>query len=49
MQGLSIIDDLREWLFISQPGSLVEAIRVVWRLESARKVSKTSLHGAKHK
>ena len=34
---------------MSQPGSLAEAIRVVWRLESARKASKRSPHGAKHK
>ena len=49
MQGLSINDDLRERLFMSQSGSLAEAIRVVRRLESARKASKTSLHGGKHK
>ena len=29
MLGLSISDDLREWLVMSQPGSLAEAIRVV--------------------
>ena len=30
-------NDIREELFISQPGSLVEAVRVVRQLESARK------------
>ena len=49
MQGLSISDDLRERLFMTQPGSLAEAIRVVRRLERARKASKTSPHGGKHK
>ena len=34
---------------MSQPGSLAEAIWVVRQLESARKASKTSLHGGKHK
>ena len=29
MQGLSISDDFMERLFMSQPGSLAEAIRVV--------------------
>ena len=42
MQGLSISDDLREWLFMSQPGSLAEAIRVVRQLESVRMVVNTS-------
>ena len=35
MQGLSISDDLRERWFMSKPGSLTEAIRVVRQLESA--------------
>ena len=39
MQGLSVSDELRERLFMSQPGSLVEAIRVVQQLESAHKAS----------
>ena len=42
MQVLSISDDLRERLFMSQPGSLTEAIRVVRQLESARKACKPS-------
>ena len=42
MQGLSISDDLRERLLMSQPGSLTEAIGVVRQLESARKVCKPS-------
>lgn len=37
IQGVAISDDLREKVFISQPGSLVKAVRVVRRLESARK------------
>lgn len=39
MQGLSVSDELRERLFMSQPGSLVEATRVVQQLESAHKTS----------
>lgn len=39
MQGSSISNDLRERLFMSQPGSLAEAIRVVQQLESAHKTS----------
>ena len=42
IQGLWISDDLRERLFMSQPGSLTEAIRVVRQLESARKACKPS-------
>ena len=42
MQGLSISDDLRERLHMSQPGFLTEAIRVVRQLESARKACKPS-------
>ena len=49
MQGLSISDDLRERLFMSQPGSLAEAIRVVRQLESAHKACKTTPQGGKHK
>ena len=37
IQGVTLSDDLREKVFISQPESLVEAVRVVRRLESARK------------
>lgn len=37
IQGVAISDDLQEKVFMSQPGSLVEAVRVVRRLESARK------------
>ena len=37
IQGVAISDDLREKVFMSQPASLVEAVRVVRRLESARK------------
>ena len=37
IQGVAIRDDLREKVFISQPPLLVEAVRVVRRLESARK------------
>ena len=39
MQGLSVSHELRERLFMSQPGSLVEATRVVQQLESAHKTS----------
>ena len=40
IQGVAISDDLREKVFMSQPASLVEAVRavrVVRQLESARK------------
>ena len=37
LQGVAIGDDLREKVFVSQPGSLVEAVRVDRRLESASK------------
>lgn len=37
IQGVAISNDLQEKVFMSQPGSLVEAVRVVRRLESARK------------
>ena len=37
IQGVAISDDLREKVFLSQPASLVEAVRVVRQLESARK------------
>ena len=49
MQGLSISDDLRERLFMTQPDSLAEVIRVARRLERARKASKMSPHGGNHK
>ena len=42
MQGLSISDDLRKRSFMSQPGSLTEAIGVVRQLKSAHKACKTS-------
>ena len=37
IQGVAISDDLRKKVFMSEPASLVEAVRVVRRLESARK------------
>ena len=37
IQGVVVSNDIREKLFISQPGSLVEAVRVVRQFESARK------------
>ncbi|PFX29467.1 hypothetical protein AWC38_SpisGene5768 [Stylophora pistillata] len=37
VQGVAISDDLQEKAFMSQPASLVEAVRVVHRLESALK------------
>ena len=37
IQVVAISDDLREKVFMSTPASLVEAVRVVRRLESARK------------
>ena len=37
IQGVTLCEDLREKVFMSQPKSLVEAVRVVRRLESARK------------
>ena len=37
VQVVAIGDDLREKVLMSQPASLVEAVRVVRRLESARK------------
>ena len=37
IQGVTLGDDLREKVFMSQPDSLVEAVRVVRRLESAHK------------
>ena len=37
IQGVTLNDDLRENVFMSQPESLVEAVGVVRRLESARK------------
>jgi len=37
VQGVAISDGLPEKVFISQPASLVVAVRVVRRLESARK------------
>ena len=36
IQGVAISDDLRGEVFMSQQASLVEAVRVVRRLESAR-------------
>ena len=37
IQGVTISDDIRERIFVSQPSSLVEAVCVVRHLESARK------------
>ena len=37
IQGVVVSNDIREKLFISQPGSLVETVRVVGQLESTRK------------
>ena len=37
IQGVVVSNDIREKLFISQPGSLVETVRVVRQLESTRK------------
>ena len=37
IQGVTLSDDLRETVFMSQPESLVEVFRVVRRLERARK------------
>ena len=37
IQEVTLSDDLREKVFMSQPELLVEAVRVVRRLESARK------------
>ena len=35
IQGVVVSNDIREKLFVSQPGSLVEAVRVLRQLESA--------------
>ena len=40
IQGVTLSDDLRKKVFMSQPESLVEAVRVVRRLESACKACK---------
>lgn len=37
IQGVIVSDDIREKLFVSQPTSIAEAVRLVRRLESARK------------
>lgn len=37
IQGISVPDEMREKIFMSQPSSIVEAVRLVRRLESARK------------
>ena len=37
IQGVVVSNEIREKLFISQPGSLVETVRVVRQLESTRK------------
>ena len=37
IQGVVVSNDIREKLFISQPRSLVETVRVVGQLESTRK------------
>ena len=42
IQGVSVSDEMREKIFMSQPGSIVEAVRHVRRLESARKACQTN-------
>ena len=42
LQGVAISDDIRERVFMSQPSSLVEAVRVVRQLESARKACRAA-------
>ena len=42
LQGMEIGDDVRTWVFMSQPASLVEAVRVVHQLESARKACQSA-------
>ena len=37
IQGVAVSDDIREKMFMSQPGSIADAVRLVRRLESARK------------
>lgn len=49
IQGVAISDVLKEKVFMSQPGSLVEAVRVVRRLESARKACQAVLSVEKKK
>ena len=42
VQGVAVSDDTREKVFMQQPGSLVEAVRVVCQLESARKACRAA-------
>ena len=42
IQGVVVGDAIREKLFMSQPGSLVDAVRVVRQLESARKACQSA-------
>ena len=42
VQDVAVSDDTREKVFMQQPGSLVEAVRVVRQLESARKACRAA-------
>lgn len=41
LQGVTVTDDIREKIFVGQPKTLSETIRLVHQLESARKASKS--------
>ena len=49
IQGVAVDDDIREKLFLSQPGALVDAVRTVRHLESARKACRAVPSGNKNK
>lgn len=42
IQGVTISDDMRERVFMNQPASLAEAVRVVRQLESAHKACRAA-------
>ena len=44
IQGVVVSNDIREKLFVSQPGSLVEAVRVLRQLESARRACQATVN-----
>ena len=49
VQGVAISEEMRERVFISQPESLTEAVRVVRHMESARKACKSNTSAGKTK